>query len=640
MSINFSGTAAASAALEASGLLTAPAAAGTAIATSLGLVSSIVTSAAAAAATSGGSGGGGGGGKQGALAPDEESAMKAESRKFSHWLFICLSAIALVIVLYRGILLVSAHIRHLVCINDSTQTYWSIPAVPWLSKFKKDFILAPLFGLRHNEHFKIGSAGSAGIVPTRFQALFLLLLFGGNITLTVVSIHWTRPSAVVLSELRNRSGVLAVTNMVPLFVLAGRNNPLIPLLRISFDTYNLIHRWLGRIVVIEAIVHTVAHIANKGWDKYLLSVGKSQFIMTGTISTLAMIFLFLQSPSIIRHAFYETFLTLHILAAVAATVTLYYHLMLINNKWLVYVQVAIALWAADRLARFVSIIYRNCGRTMTRATITALSTEASRVTLDMPRPFKFRPGQHVYLYLPTITGWQSHPFSVAWADESAPLVWDEKKEELPKNRQDVYGPQKTTVELIVRRRTGATNSIFQKAAASPDGTTTVRALVEGPYGTHHSLCSYGTVVLFAGGVGITHQLPNVLELVQGYVDGTVATRKVTLIWVLQNPEHLQWVKRQMTSILAIERRREILKVVLFVTKPQQSREIMSPSSTVQMFPGKPNIEQVLQGEAEERVGTMAVSVCGPGAMSDDVRYAVRRLVDYVNIDFVEEAFSW
>ncbi|KAF3163371.1 hypothetical protein TWF225_002080 [Orbilia oligospora] len=642
MSISFSGTLAASAAQEASGLLTAPPASGTVISTSLGFVSSIVTSAAAAAVTSGaaGGGGGGGGGKSSALAPEEESAMKAESRKFSHWLFLCLSAIAFIIIIYRGILLVSAHIRHLVCINDSTQTYWSIPAAPWLSKFKKDFILAPLFGLRHNEHFKIGSAGSAGIVPTRFQALFLLILFGGNIALTVGSIHWSKPSAVILSELRNRSGVLAVTNMVPLFVLAGRNNPLIPLLRISFDTYNLIHRWLGRIVVLEAIVHTVAHISNKGWDKYLVSVGKSQFIMTGTISTLAMIFLFIQSPSIIRHAFYETFLTLHILAAVAATVTLYYHLMLINNKWLVYVQVTIALWAAERFARLVSIIYRNCGRTMTRATITALSTEASRVTLDMPRPFKFRPGQYVFLYLPTVTGWQSHPFSVAWADESAPLVWDEKKEELPKNRQDVYGPQKTSVELIVRRRTGATNSIFQKAAAAPEGTVTVRALVEGPYGTHHSLCSYGTVVLFAGGVGITHQLPNVLELVQGYVDGTVATRKVTLIWVLQNPEHLQWVKRQMTSILAIERRREILKVVLFVTKPQQSREIMSPSSTVQMFPGKPNIEQVLQAEAEERVGTMAVSVCGPGAMSDDVRYAVRRLVDYVNIDFIEEAFSW
>ncbi|KAK6544452.1 hypothetical protein TWF694_001147 [Orbilia ellipsospora] len=639
--VDFSGTVAATDVPSQTGLLTAPATTSPVTFLSSAVTSAIasaVSSAAVQAQSSGSKSGGSSGGGQ--LSPGEQNAMEAESINFSHWLFICLSLVAFIIVFYRAIILFQQHMRHIVCINDSKQSYWSVPAHPFFSKLKKDFLLAPLFGIRHNEHFKIGSAGSAGVVPTRFQTLFLFILFGGNVGLTLCTIHWSKGSTTILSELRNRSGVLAVTNMIPLFVLAGRNNPLIPLLRISFDTYNLIHRWLGRIVVIEAITHSLAHIAIGGWTSYWAKLGHSSFLMYATISTLSMTFLMLQSPSIVRHAFYETFLTLHILGAVAAVVTLYYHLYMINNHWLLYLQIAIGLWILERGARFASIMYRNVGRRLTKATLTALSTEAVRVTLDMPRPFKFRPGQHVYLYLPTITGWQSHPFSVAWADESAPLVWDEKKDDLPRNRQDVYGPQKTTVELIVRRRTGATNSMFQKAAKSPEGTTTVTALVEGPYGTHHSLTSYGTVVLFAGGVGITHALPNVQELVQGYVDGTVATRKVTLVWVLQNPEHLQWVKRQMTSILAIEKRREILKVILFVTKPKQSREIMSPSSTVQMFPGKPNIEQVLQAEAEERVGTMAVSVCGPGGMSDDVRFAVRNMVDYVNIDFIEEAFSW
>lgn len=42
--------------------------------------------------------------------------------------------------------------------------------------------------------------------------------------------------------------------------MAGRNNPLISLLNMSFDQFNLLHRWLGRIVVLEALAHTVAHI--------------------------------------------------------------------------------------------------------------------------------------------------------------------------------------------------------------------------------------------------------------------------------------------------------------------------------------------------------------------------------------------
>jgi hypothetical protein len=51
--------------------------------------------------------------------------------------------------------------------------------------------------------------------------------------------------------------------MVPLFLLAGRNNPFITFCGISFDTFNLIHRWFGRIVVLEAIAHSIAFIAGK-----------------------------------------------------------------------------------------------------------------------------------------------------------------------------------------------------------------------------------------------------------------------------------------------------------------------------------------------------------------------------------------
>jgi len=41
--------------------------------------------------------------------------------------------------------------------------------------------------------------------------------------------------------------------------MAGRNNPFINLLNISFDTFNLLHRWFGRIVVLQALAHTLAY---------------------------------------------------------------------------------------------------------------------------------------------------------------------------------------------------------------------------------------------------------------------------------------------------------------------------------------------------------------------------------------------
>jgi hypothetical protein len=86
---------------------------------------------------------------------------------------------------------------------------------------------------------------------------------------------------------RNRTGVLATVNMIPLFLMAGRNNPLIPLLGISFDTFNLLHRWLGRIVILEALAHTLAFLigdaSTAGWNAAFQTVFRVQYMMWGFI---------------------------------------------------------------------------------------------------------------------------------------------------------------------------------------------------------------------------------------------------------------------------------------------------------------------------------------------------------------------
>ena len=176
--------------------------------------------------------------------------------------------------------------------------------------------------------------------------------------------------------------------------------------------------------------------------------------------------------------------------------------------------------------------------------------------------------------------------------------------------------------------------------AATAGKMETRCFVEGPYGAKQSLDSYGSVVLFAGGVGIAHQVPYVKELVAGFGQGTVATRKVVLIWVIQTPDHLEWFRPWMTEILSMAHRRDVLRIMLFVSQPRSTKEIHSPSATVQMFPGRPNIDTLLGMEQESQVGAMAVSVCGPGTFSDEVRLAVRRRQHKSTIDFIEEAFTW
>jgi predicted ferric reductase len=295
------------------------------------------------------------------------------------------------------------------------------------------------------------------------------------------------------------------------------------------------------------------------------------------------------------------------------------------------------IWLVERLLRAAMIGFRNLGRGGTRTLVEALPGNACRVTVTMARPWHFRPGQHAYLYMPSISFWQSHPFSAAWSEEGAVELAAEK---LVMNRKDLLAYGKTNVSFIVRARTGFTDKLYRMAASRPDGKLNTRCFVEGPYGATHSLRSYGSVMLFAGGVGITHQVPYVRDLVNGFANGTIATRKIVLVWVIQSPEHLEWIRPWMTQILAMERRREVLRIMLFVSRPRSTKEIHSPSATVQMFPGRPNVETLLGIEMDSQIGAMAVSVCGPGDFSDEVRRAVRSRQYMGTVDFIEEAFSW
>jgi len=210
---------------------------------------------------------------------------------------------------------------------------------------------------------------------------------------------------------------------------------------------------------------------------------------------------------------------------------------------------------------------------------------------------------------------------------------------LPIARQDILSSKTTSMSLIVRRRTGFTARMWQKAERSPAGKFMTTAFVEGPYG-NQNFQSYGTVMLFAAGVGITHQLPHVRDLVAAYANGTCATRKVVLVWIIQSPEHMEWIRPWITQILSMEKRRDILKILLFVTKPRSTKEIHSPSSSVQMFPGRPDVGALVEKEQENQIGAMVVSCCGTGSLSDDLRRAVRERCQRTEIDFSEEAFSW
>jgi hypothetical protein len=152
-----------------------------------------------------------------ATAAQTAAALQAKAdmwnQDFSNYMFIILGSLIVALLVWRVGSESVKYVRTLASLSNDTQRYFTVPSEKF-SSFKKHVLYAPIFRKRHNREFQLSSAVNVGTLPTRLQLLFLVSYFGTNIAFCVVSINWDQPLATASKELRNRTGILAVVNMV------------------------------------------------------------------------------------------------------------------------------------------------------------------------------------------------------------------------------------------------------------------------------------------------------------------------------------------------------------------------------------------------------------------------------------------
>jgi predicted ferric reductase len=455
-----------------------------------------------------------------------------------------------------------------------------------------------------------------------------------------------------MAELRGRCGTLAAFNLILTILCALRNNPLIPILHINYDTFNFFHRWLARIVVLQSIAHVFAFAFNAyrvvydghgGWDSISWVLQHSLSYRTGLAAFAAFCVLLLHSVAPLRHAFYEAFLTIHRLGVLVAISGVYFHLAkhaLPQVPW-IYLIVTLLLW--ESLLRTCLILYYNCSwkqRTWTQVTLEALPGDATRVTFSLPRSWITMPGTHAHIYLPRVALWSSHPFSIAWSQSLGYTRLDSEK--CTSTSLDLkHGDEPSTISCVIRARSGMTRRLYDLSSKAEIDSIILWGAVEGPYGSHHTLDSYGSVILFAGGVGITHQLSFVPHLLAGYNSRTTAVRKILFVWCVPTLEVLEWIEPWLDELSTMENFCEVVRIRLYVSK------MSAESITGRPVPGwidvraqRCNAQEVVDEEVVAQIGAMAVSVCGPAELNDSVRNAVKSRIYTRSIDLFVEAFSY
>ncbi|KAI9767639.1 MAG: hypothetical protein M1840_005510 [Geoglossum simile] len=450
---------------------------------------------------------------------------------------------------------------------------------------------------------------------TRFDAVLIVAFLVGNILCTTIGVK-------DIPSFTRRTGLMSTINLMPLS-LGGHLNLVASRCGITFEDYSRIHRWLGWVAIAEGLVHAAAAASIQKLSLHTLPqiAALTAAIGMGTV--------LLFSTATVRRHLYEIFLKFHLVLAaiVVAAIWLHNRSKKLFESPIVYLLASICLWILMVTLQFSQILYRNLkyGKPLNRATVQTITfkrqnmkdipiSDAIHVRVTLSRPWNFRAGQFVYLCIPGVSRTafiQSHPFYVSW--------WY-------RDLDDNY-----IVVFIIQRMGSFTRDLLLHASNDLTQYGEMKAIIEGPYGNELNLELYGTVLLFATGIGIAGQLPYVKQLLEGYHNCEVKTRRIALFWEMDSEFHSGWVADMMKELLERDTDR-ILDIKLFVlgnyiSAQTRQGDIVSLGERLSKTYEAMDVEDLIRSEIRGRKGHTVISLCMDDEASNKIREIVRRMLD-------------
>ena len=254
----------------------------------------------------------------------------------------------------------------------------------------------------------------------------------------------------------------------------------------------------------------------------------------------------------IRRRFYETFVSTHIMAAIAYFGLMFWHAGQEGDSW-VYLWASLAIWMFGLFGRAITK-----QRILTQfrsalfgysSTLTSLSDGMVRLDVTVPATLKWKAGQHFFLRFPKLLPWQCHPFTVG-------------------NVPQAINGNSSLMTFYIRSQSGLTSKL--SLLADEKSTCNINTWVDGPYGESFddSESIYDTFIFMVGGSGISTCLSRLQELSKTHKDGY--TPRVHIIWAIRHRCHIKWVGTELSE-LSSRFPHGSLNVRIYVTAEQSSK---------------------------------------------------------------------
>lgn len=475
----------------------------------------------------------------------------------------------------------------------------------------------------------------------RTTRLQLLLLAGLTTYLTICTFvgieyrKWKTPVKNMPGVYNIRTGLGMFADRVGIFayaltpfsiLLSSRESLLSAVTGIPYQHFNFLHRWIGHIILLQSIVHTI------GWCVVEIRLYQPQptvaknwitqwYMIWGTVALILLLILWGLALPVSQRLFgYEFFRKAHWVLA----------MVYIGACWAHWVELkcfmipSLFLWVGDRgvrLIRSALIHYRflSSGHgefTAFDAKITHFETDVIRLDIDFPSAFSWKIGQHYFLTFTKGSIWQSHPFT--------PLS-------LPGTSQG----------YLIRARRGET-----KRVAQFDGDSTP-VILTGAYGVDitQGLAPTTNVLCVAGGTGITFVLPVLLLLAQ-----REPLAHVQLVWVIRHAVDTEWIQHELAQLVACPH----ISVVVHSTRDKGPKDTPSESPDIEtasdeqrgalkemqpVLPHRPDLHATVGAFLQRAAGPSRVYVSGPCGMITDVRDKVAASNDASKVWRGEDEFD-
>nr|KAF6393057.1 NADPH oxidase 5 [Pipistrellus kuhlii] len=434
------------------------------------------------------------------------------------------------------------------------------------------------------------------------------------------------------------------------------------------------HQLMGYVVVGLSLVHTVAHVVNfalqarsesspfQFWELLLTTRPGIGWVhglasLTGVALLLLLLLMFACSSACIRRSgHFEVFYWTHL-----AYLPMWLLLILHGPnfwKWLLvpgilfFLEKAVGL-AVSRMAA-LSIVEVNL-----------LPSKVTHLLIKRPLLFNYRPGDYLYLNIPTIARYEWHPFTISSAPEQKDTIWlhirsegqwTNRLYESFKVTDPVHCDSKRLSRSLRMRRSQRRPQVSEMTPENHQ-LCNIKCYIDGPYGTPtRRIFASEHAVLIGAGIGITpfasilqsimyryqkrkHICPNCQHCwMEGIQDDDMKLHKVDFIWINRDQRSFEWfvslltklemdqakepqegrfleLHMYMTSALGKNDMKAIgLQMALDLVAKKEKKDSITGLQT-RTQPGRPDWSKVFQKVAAEKKGKVQVFFCGSPALA-------------------------